>query len=807
MTSDMMGSRRTRWIAGAAALAGMTLVPAWGQALAPSQGAAGQAGHGGWNQGDGPFRRVASFPVFLNTSEDLETVAEIVAAADEGRLLVYTDSETDNVGFVDISDPSSPQAAGVVDVGGEPTSVAVRDGYALVCVNTSPDFVNTSGDLQVIDIASRTIVRTIPLGGQPDAIAVSPNGRFAAIAIENERDEDLGNGEPPQAPPGFVVIVDTVGPPAAWGTRQVDLVGIPDLYPDDPEPEYVDISALNIAAVTCQENNHIVLIRLVDGRVVADFPAGTADLDEIDTLENDLIEQTASLTAVPREPDAVAWTSPITFATADEGDLFGGSRGFTTWLPNGFPLYQAGNTIEHEAARLGHYPEGRSENKGTEPEGVEFGRFGPRSFLFVGSERSNIVLVYELRKGPILGNAQPRLRQVLPTGVGPEGLLAIPERGLFVVACEDDARDDRIRSTVMIYEYCGESTYPTIRSADRPGTSVPIPWAALSGLVADPSVTQRAYTIYDSFYQRSRIFGMDVGQEPALIDSELVLSDVNGVLLTALDGLKSQLPGTDDFDPAALVNADGTVNLDPEGIAIDADGAFWVASEGTGNLVGGVSDPDNRPFERPNLLLEAVVSGGSTATIEQVVLPPLELTRNQLRFGFEGVAAVGDDLYVAFQRAWTDAGDPSDRARIGRYDRNSGTWEFVYYPLEAPTSPNGGWVGLSELTWLGGDELAVIERDNQGGPDGRIKRIYSFSIGGLTFRDDSQAPGFDLVTKTLELDLVAADVYGPTGGLLPEKQEGLAVLADGSALIVNDNDGVDDNSGETQLIVLPELFD
>jgi hypothetical protein len=173
---------------------------------------------------DGPVRRVASFPVFLNTSADVETVAEIVAAANGGNLLVYADGATGNIGFVDISDPHDPQPGGAVSVGGEPTSVAVVGRYALACVNTSADFVHTSGNLEVIDVDTRSIVRTIPLGGQPDSIAISPNGRHAAIAIENERDEDLGSGEPPQAPPGFVVIVDLVGSPSHWSTRTVDLV-------------------------------------------------------------------------------------------------------------------------------------------------------------------------------------------------------------------------------------------------------------------------------------------------------------------------------------------------------------------------------------------------------------------------------------------------------------------------------------------------------------------------------------------------------------------------------------------------------
>jgi len=754
--------------------------------------------------GDGgapAFRRVASFPVFLNTDVGLETVAEIVAAADNGNKLVYTDSATGKVGFVDILNPASPQPLGAIDVGGEPTSVVVRGPHALVCVDTSVDSVNASGNLLVIDVQSHAILRTIPLGGQPDAIALSPDGRYAAIAIENQRDEDFGNGEPPQAPAGFVVIVDLVGAPAAWSTRNVSLIGVPTLFPSDPEPEFVDINVFNIAAVTLQENNHIVLIRLRDGVILNSFQAGTVDLTEVDTEENSLIEQTSSLSDVPREPDAIAWTSPLTFATANEGDLFGGSRGFTTWTVLGTTLFDAGNSVEHEVARAGHYPEDRSENKGAEPEGVEFARFGLHSFLFVGCERSNTVLVYEL--APFFGNSHPQLRQVLPTGVAPEGLLAIPERNLFVVANEADARADKIRSTIMIYQYGGAPTYPTVESEDRPGTDRPIPWGALSGLVADEHHEDRVHAIYDSFYQKSRVFRLDVGDSPARIEDELVIRDGSNVLRQALDGLKAQLPGTDDFDPAAFVNADTTVNLDLEGVDTAVGNGFWLASEGTGNLVNGVSNPANRPFEGPNLIARVRGNG----RIQEVILPPVELTRNQFRFGFEGVAVVGNHVYVAFQRAWTGAGDPSNRARIGRYARNTGTWSFAYYPLETPTSPNGGWVGLSELTHLGGQRFAVIERDDQGGPDARIKRLYEFSVAGVTFDGNVQGPGFPVLQKTLSIDLLTANAYGPGGGPIPEKQEGLAVLEDGTALVVNDNDGVDDNNGETQLIRIWNLFD
>jgi DNA-binding beta-propeller fold protein YncE len=106
-------------------------------------------------------------------------------------------------------------------------------------VNNSPNFTNPSGLLVVIDVATRGIVAEIDVGGQPDSIDVSPDGSYLAICIENERDEDLGDGRPPQLPGGFVWVIDITGPVQSWAPVLVDVSGLPGmLFPEDPEPEF-----------------------------------------------------------------------------------------------------------------------------------------------------------------------------------------------------------------------------------------------------------------------------------------------------------------------------------------------------------------------------------------------------------------------------------------------------------------------------------------------------------------------------------------------------------------------------------------
>lgn len=164
--------------------------------------------------------------------------------------------------------------------------MALGTDYVLAAVNTSESVTNPGGKLVVIDLATRAIVREIDLGGQPDSLKISPDRRYAAIAIENERDENLGAGEPPQLPAGYLAIIDLAGAsPADWTRRDMALAGLAAFAPEDPEPEFVDINARNEAVVTMQENNHIAVVDLKAGRVLRHFTAGAVLLDGVDANE------------------------------------------------------------------------------------------------------------------------------------------------------------------------------------------------------------------------------------------------------------------------------------------------------------------------------------------------------------------------------------------------------------------------------------------------------------------------------------------------------------------------------------------
>ena len=231
-----------------------------------------------------------------------------------------------------------------------------------------------------------------------------------------------------------------------------------------------------------------------------------------------------------------------------------------------------------------------------------------------------------------------------------------------------------------------------------------------------------------------------------------------------------------------LLNDDATVNLDQEGIDVIGDGkGFWIVSEGSGT----VGDIEN-PIETPNLLLRL----SDKAIIEEVIMLPEEVNSIQARYGFEGVAVDGDNVVVAFQRAWVNETDP----RLGIYNTATSTWKFVMYPLDEPESQNGGWVGLSDLEALGEGVFLVLERDDQAGLDAAIKRVYSIDLGDFSMEDGT------LVEKTLVRDLIPD--FLSYHGQVPEKVEGLTVDGNGNMWVNNDNDGIDDSIGEQILMNL-----
>jgi hypothetical protein len=765
------------------------------------------------------FQRIATLGNYLNNGEDAdeETVSEIIAATANGRTLVYTDAIRGAIGLIDIANPARPQPLGTLaldsdpddDVEHSPTSVDILGNrYALVAVDTtSGEFDTPGGHLLVLDISNPA--NPVParppldLGGQPDSVKISPDERFVAIAVENQRNEDLcvggaldgteadedecvdeggALGVLPQAPAGFLAVIGLAGPPAGWVRQDVSLLGLANYEPGDPEPEFVDVNERNEAVVTLQENNHVVVVDLPTLSVKSHFPAGAVTLEGVDAVEDGVISLTDVIEDVLREPDAVAWVpgpaGSFLMATANEGDLFGGSRGFSIFRRNGTVAFDSGTSLEELAVQHGHYPEGRSDAKGSEPESILYARFDGEDYLFVGSERGSFVAVYTLGPG-----GRPTFEQLLPGPLGPEGLLAIPSRNLLVVSGETDLEGVAVRSSVMIYQLKrGEPDYPQILSADRQGS--PIPWSALSGMVDVPWRPDTLLAVWDSAYAESNIFRIDLSKKPAVVTGSLTI------------------------DPGTI----GTGSYDPEGIAVAPDQTLWVASEG------------NASDSIPNRLLQLDVRGNVVNEIglpQEIIACRAATTgaapRRTLGSGFEGIAVIPGPggsyrLAVAQQRGWNYTtpqcesldddegglnriGEPN-WTRIWIYDPDAETWGFVSWEL-AEVPPLAAWTGLSEITLLPDGDLLLVERDNLTGDFAELKTLVKVPGGLAPGRriTESEKSVYDLMPHLLA-----------TRGWISDKVEGVAVTQTGRTYVSTDNDGVDDWSGETWFFGLGRIW-
>lgn len=731
------------------------------------------------------FERTATFPVYENRPDGEDkstpTVAEISTVSKDGKTLIHTDALAQRIGFIDISNPNAPQGLGTLDLKAqghakdEPTSVAVYGDYLLVVIDeTGGDFANPKGRVDIVRVSDRTRVSSIDLKGQPDSIAISPAGASgtpkAAIAMENQRNEELNDGNLPQLPTGFVQTIDLSGEPKDWKATPIrfedesgqllDIVKKAGLdTPEDLEPEYVSINGKNQLAVTLQENNGVAIIDLQTNRITNVFSAGNAEVKGVDTQSDKIINPTDTLPETPREPDAISWIDDNHVATANEGDWKGGTRGWTVFDTNGKITWDAGNSVENLAIRHGLHNNKRAKKKGVEIEGIATAKMNGTTYAFVGSERSNFVTVYNVNDP-----ANPQFVQMLFTTNGPEGILPIPERNMLAVSSEVDEPENGVRSAVTLYRLGGKESQPSIVSADE--GDAPIGWGALGALAADPKDANRLYAASDSAFANGWVYTIDTSKQPAVITERRAVKR---------DGAPAE-------------------DLDIEGISVAADGGFWLASEGK-------NGKGNRLFHTDKDL-------NITSTVEL----PSDVAEHIGKWGLEGVTSAKDangveQLFVAVQRPlWKDpeakkleAAEGENTTRIGKYDTKTKTWQWFGYELEKPAG-KGDWMGLSEITALDDKHLLVIERDKLNGPDAKIKRVMKVTLPEGAGAGENALP---MVKKELAVDVLPK--LRATNGWTQEKLEGFTIAADGQMYAVTDNDALDDATGETVFLRLGKL--
>ena len=302
----------------------------------------------------------------------------------------------------------------VVDVSGTPTRV-----YAAPSVDLEPEYVAVSPDgrkamvtlqeanaVALLDIATATFTSVVPLGEKD----------FSTLLADfSDRD----------GPSATTAINLTTGNPV-FG-----------LYMPDAIASY-------------QVGGQVYYVTANEGDDRNDFLTP----DETTTVGNpgyDLEDTTFPNEAALKDQAAlgrlvVSNASGLRGDTDGDGDidriLSYGARSFSIHDASGARVFDSADMIEKIIATQfpANFFDGRSDNKGPEPEGVTVAVLGGRTYAFVGLERSHMVLIFDVTNPAAVSYAGAAKRD---GDLNPEGLVVVPAaesptgRALLLVTSED----------------------------------------------------------------------------------------------------------------------------------------------------------------------------------------------------------------------------------------------------------------------------------------------------------------------------------------------------------------------------------
>ena len=393
----------------------------------------------------------------------------------QGLVAVAVEGPTkQDLGQVQFFDAATGQPSGAaVTVGALPDMlVFTPDGAKILVANEgeadeATGLINPEGSVSVIDVASRTATTAsfTPFNGQkaalqaagvrlsdvngislaqdvePEFIAVSADGATAYVTLQENN---------------AIAVVDvaaaTVTSIVPLGEKDHSLPGnefdasnqdgIDGNFQNWPTLGYYMPDALTTFTVNGVE--YIATANEGDGR--DDFP-GFEDETRGNSMEADFTldtedptPDTGLYTSAQLNDNALLGrlkmvTSPYDIARGDtdgDGDvdqLYSfGARSFTIWDTAGNVVFDSGDALERAMLANGLWQDGRSDDKGPEPEAIVFGEVRGTPYLFVGLERTNAICVFD-----VTDPTNATLADVIDipgeTGLaafGPEGLKFIP---------------------------------------------------------------------------------------------------------------------------------------------------------------------------------------------------------------------------------------------------------------------------------------------------------------------------------------------------------------------------------------------
>ncbi len=324
---------------------------------------------------------------------------------------------------------------------------------------------------------------------RPAAAGLSADDPVGSVSLIDVRSRSVQTLTIDAAIPGY----DTLRQFPATGTLPTQPATF---SPYGPEPEYIAIDKSGRRAyVGLQEANAIAVLDLASRRFEKIYSLGLKDFslpgNEIDPNDQDgRIELRSAAVKGLYQPDTLAtyeYRGRTYLVMANEGDArdngsadgederrgsagnasieyvpdgselgrltlsnvdsvrdgplvkFGG-HSFSIRRTDGSIVFDSGSQLDREAIRLGIYDDGRSDNKGVEPEGLALLRIKGRTLAFIGLERTlkSAIAVYDITKP----DAVKYLDMIVSDGdTSPEGLKAFKAHGKYYLAVAHEVTD------------------------------------------------------------------------------------------------------------------------------------------------------------------------------------------------------------------------------------------------------------------------------------------------------------------------------------------------------------------------------
>lgn len=345
---------------------------------------------------------------------------------DGSRIVVANEGEPNSYGQPDSFDPEG--SVSIIDLAGGVAGAVVR----------SADFTAFDAQAAALRAAGVRIFgpgATVAQDLEPEYVAISTDGASARVTLQENNAVAIVDLD-------RAIVTDIV--PLGAKDFSAPGAGLDPSDRDSASNDGINIANWPVLGLTMPD---AIAGFSVGGRTYY-ITANEGDARDYDGFAEELRVGSAAYVLDPAQfPGAAALKDnaalgrlTVTNASGDtdgDGDFDHietfGARSVTVWDEAGTVVWDSGDALERITAERtpqlfnssGEQDsfDGRSDNKGPEPEGVAIGSIGSHTYAFVGLERSGDVVVFDVSRPDA-----PSFVQLInrPEDVGPEGLLFVP---------------------------------------------------------------------------------------------------------------------------------------------------------------------------------------------------------------------------------------------------------------------------------------------------------------------------------------------------------------------------------------------